>query len=219
MTLLKPIGLLGGTFDPIHLGHLAVATQLVKRLDLAATELIPCHKPPHRDSQAASKHRLAMASLACQDLPKVNINPIEFNRTLPSYTVDTLTELRAQEPERPLCLIICSDAFASFNHWHRWQDILKLAHLVLVDRPGYPQPNEPWVKQLLKQHQVNDPQALHHNLAGKILIQPLHALAVSATQIRQYCAENKDISHLVPAAVAEYIDKHSLYSKVKEASA
>lgn len=212
MNFTQPIGLLGGTFDPIHLGHLAVASQLVELLNLAVTELIPCHTPPHRDSHASSHHRLAMAELACQDLAYVNVNPIEFNRTGPSYTVDTLTELRKQTPQQPLCLIICSDAFAHFNRWHRWQGILELAHLVLVNRPGYPLTNAPWATQLFEQHQVSDPRALGQQLAGKILIQTIHALAISATQIRQYCAEKKDISHLVPLKVAEYIYQHKLYS-------
>lgn len=214
MTLLPPIGLFGGTFDPIHQGHITLATQLLAQLPLESIQLIPCHQSPLRQLPIASDaDRLAMIQLACHGQAGLSVNPLELQQAKPSYTVDTLERLREQQPQRPWCFILSMDAFSCFNRWHQWQHILKLAHLIVVNRPGFTLPQQDWIQSLLAERQVTDFKYIKEQVAGKILLQEIKALDISATQIRQLLQQGKDIGGLVPTPVQHYIQQHTLYQK------
>jgi len=133
-----PIGLLGGTFDPIHFGHLRLAQELADALGLARVRFIPTGIPPHRDSpEVSGAHRLQMVRIAIAGNLLFEADDREIRREGVNYTYDTLTELRDELGERPLCLLMGADAFAALTTWHRWQELFDLAHVVIAHRPGF----------------------------------------------------------------------------------
>lgn len=205
-----PIGILGGTFDPIHCGHLAVAEYLSLHCPLAQIQFIPCLLPPHRQPpQASPAHRLEMIRLAIAGHPKWVVNDIDFQRSAPSYMVDTLLRLRQQVPQTPLCLILGMDAFIDFNQWREWQKILTLAHLIVVNRPEFNLPTPHWSSALLARMQVQSWHALTESLFGGILIQEIPPSPISATKIRK---KHLILETALPPAVLQYIRQHHLYS-------
>ena len=144
---MNPIGIFGGTFDPIHYGHLRTAFELLQALRLGELRFMPAGNPPHREQPMASaEQRVAMVRAATAGQPGFTVDDRETRREGPSYSVDTLAGLRAEHPTRPLCLIVGMDAFLGLPKWHQWQDILKLAHLVVAHRPGWRAPTAPWPK-------------------------------------------------------------------------
>lgn len=163
-------GIFGGTFDPIHCGHLEVAEYLSSRLPFSAIHFIPCFLPPHRQAPNASpEHRLTMIKIAISGHPQWIADDIDFKRRSPSYMVDTLKLLHRADPPTTWCLIVGMDAFAKFNGWHEWQEILKLCHLVVVNRPGFDKPKKKWTKELLAEHGVDSAEYFQHHSAGGIL--------------------------------------------------
>ncbi len=187
--LKQAIGILGGTFDPIHFGHLRTALELYAALDLAEVRLIPCFQPVHRKIPIATpEQRFAMVEHAIALEPALRIDDCEIKRKGPSYTIDTLLTLRESLPDTPLCLIIGIDAFLSFSSWHRWEDILTLAHLIIAHRPQYQLPKAGIVAELLKQRLKHNPLALHERLGGHIMLHPVTPLDISATDIRKQIA-------------------------------
>jgi nicotinate-nucleotide adenylyltransferase len=210
--LQQPIGIFGGTFDPIHFGHLRTALELVQALDLAEVRLIPCYQPVHRKLPIASpEQRLAMVKCAIENEPLLKVDPCEIQRKGPSYTVDTLEQFRKKWPHTPFVLIIGIDAMLSFPSWHRFEDILKLAHLVVAHRPHFQLPNTGLVADLLKQR-LKTVSALHQHLAGSIILHPVTPLEISATDIRKQIATGKNPRYLLPNSVYDYIKKHGVYS-------
>lgn len=208
----QPIGILGGTFDPIHFGHLRTALELQQALDFSEVRLIPCYQPVHRKRPIASpEQRLAMAQLAIESEPALTVDTCEIERKGPSYTIDTLTRLRENFPETPLCLIMGIDALLSFSSWHRWQDILQCAHLVVVHRPQYHLPQAGIIADLLKQRLQKNTHALHDSLAGYIVLHPVTPLEISATDIRKQIAMGKNPRYLLPNHVYQYIQDHGVY--------
>jgi len=132
------IGLLGGTFDPIHKGHINIATALMQQLDFAQVQFIPCQRSPHREQPIASaEDRLAMIKLAIEPYDRFTVNTIEIKKPGPSYTIDTLRSIHAEQPNKALCFILAMDAFAHFNQWRQWQEILNHCHLIVVNRPWF----------------------------------------------------------------------------------
>ncbi|MDH5300239.1 MAG: nicotinate-nucleotide adenylyltransferase [Gammaproteobacteria bacterium] len=209
----RAIGILGGTFDPIHFGHLRIALELQQELGLAAVRMLPCAQPPHRGQPGASgEQRLQMLQLALQGEPALQIDTREYHRSGPSYTVDTLRSLRAELGEdQPLCLIMGSDAFAGLPSWHQWQQLFELAHIVIAHRPG-------WIRQGtqlgdldISARFIAQPQALHQQPAGWILPWSVSQLEISATAIRQWVRQGKSVRYLLPEAVREYIEVTRLY--------
>jgi nicotinate-nucleotide adenylyltransferase len=210
--LTQPIGIFGGTFDPIHCGHLAVADYLTAHLPLAQIQFIPCLMPPHREPpQATPAQRLAMIRLAIQGHPQWVANDIDFQRSPPSYMVDTLTLLRRQQPQTPFCLILGMDAFLHFNQWRRWEDILTLSHLVIVNRPDFVLPAKHWSADLFARAQIQSAAELAHAIAGKILLQSIPPSPLSSTAIRSQ--PNLFSPDTLPPTVAHYIQQHHLYEK------
>lgn len=151
------IGLLGGTFDPIHFGHLRPALELYETLDLEQLRIIPCGTPPHRDPPCANgEQRLAMLRLALAGQPGLVIDPRELQRPGPSYMVDTLISLREELGDVPLALIIGMDAFHGLERWHRWRELVDLCHLIVIHRPGWQEPAEGELANLLTTRQTGD---------------------------------------------------------------
>ena len=214
-----PIGILGGTFDPIHHGHLRLAREALEQCHLAAVRFIPSGSPPHRSVPYASpQQRLDMVGLALQGNPGFVLDEHEIYRTDPCYTVNTLTALRAElGGQQPLCLLMGGDAFLFLHTWHEWEKLFSLAHIVVVQRAGRPLGNAineaaPALRDEYQTRLAPSPRVLHDAPAGAILALDMPLLAISATDIRARCAANKNIHALLPDAVADYISSHKLYT-------
>ncbi len=208
------LGVCGGTFDPVHFGHLRPALEIATALGLHEVRLIPCHQSPHRDAPAAGdEHRLAMLRLAVAAGGPFAIDDRELRRSGPSYSVDTLAELRAERPDARLLLFLGGDAFAGFPRWHRWAEILELAHLVISPRPGSCPDNElpEAAAALLAERRAAGVAQLDAQPAGRIFVQPVTQLEISATRIRTLLAAGGDPVYLMPLAVRDYIQQHGLY--------
>ena len=206
------IGVLGGTFDPVHFGHLRIALELYQDLGLQQVRFIPCARPPHRRApRAAAEQRLRMLALAIAGEPAFVLDDREYRRPGPSYMVDTLASLREEVGSQPLCLIVGSDAFDSLDSWHQWQRLLELAHLVVAHRPGWRLCREQGVGRRLGERFETRPQALGQAPAGKVLPWAVSQLAISASAIRALVGAGKSPRYLLPDAVWHYIKQHNLY--------
>lgn len=206
------IGLLGGTFDPIHYGHLRIALEVREALSLDEIRFIPCRQPPHRGDPAATPaQRLAMLRQAVAGTPGFAVDSRELERPGPSYMVDTLTSLRTECGAAPLCLILGRDAFFGLPGWHRWRALLDYAHLLVVQRPPLDGVHghgelDAWATA----HECL-PEQLHGRPAGGLCFLPTPLLDISATRIRQLLQTGHDPRYLLPDAVLEYIRQNGLY--------
>ncbi|GHG73474.1 putative nicotinate-nucleotide adenylyltransferase [Alishewanella longhuensis] len=204
------IGIFGGTFDPIHKGHLACARYVLEHCQLNSVRLMPCHLPPHRATPGVSSaERAKMVQLAIAGEPKMQLESLELNRQAPSYTVDSLLTLKQQHPRQPLAFIIGMDSLQYFKKWHRWQDILQLAHLIVCRRPGY-SAEQGDAPALLKEYSGNL-QQLTTQEAGVILLLNNPDFAESATFVRQQLPLNTEIQAMLTPAVMQYIRQQRLY--------
>ncbi|MDE2052430.1 MAG: nicotinate-nucleotide adenylyltransferase, partial [Gammaproteobacteria bacterium] len=168
---MQPIGLFGGTFDPIHYGHLRTAFELWQELRLAEVRFLPTGSPPHREQPLADAElRLRMVQAAVADQPAFVVDDREVRRTGISYSVDTLTELRAEYPDRSLCLLLGMDAFLGLPNWHRWRDLLGLAHIVVAHRPGWKAPTMGPLGEVMVDHGTGTSRELHEKTAGRIYV-------------------------------------------------
>jgi nicotinate-nucleotide adenylyltransferase len=208
----RPIGILGGTFDPIHYGHLRIALEALEALELAELRLLPARRPPHRENPGASpEQRLTLLRLAVRDQPGFVIDERELCRDGPSYMVDTLISLRAEHPTTPLCLLVGRDAFAELPRWSRWSRLFELAHLVVLSRPGDWSGLVPELRAEVEARRLAADRALGDQLAGGIWFQDVTPLAISATRIRQLLADGRSPRYLLPDPVHEYILSRGLY--------
>ena len=211
----KPIGILGGTFDPIHLGHVHLAKEIYQRLQLQEIRFLPCNQPVHRNKPTASAaDRLEMVKLAVANQSGLTSDDREIKRGGKSYMFDTLSSIRSEIGNTPLCLIMATDAFAGFTAWHRWQEILNLAHLIVANRPEQPLSiHNDQLLEFLKQHQITNSKLLAQKSAGTILLIDIEELPISATEIREQLAACNQTKQLLPYAVWNYIQQHRLYQK------
>ncbi len=208
----RPIGILGGTFDPVHYGHLRPALEMLEVLGLAEVRFIPCRLPSHRNQPVATpEQRLALLQLAVADQPGFVVDDRELRREGPSYMVDTLASLRAEVGETPLCLLLGMDAFSILPTWRRWQEIPELAHLVVTNRPDPDPPLSNTLNELVEQRKIQQPEALRERPAGGILFQPVTQLAISATRIRQLLAQGRSPRYLLPETVWSSVRDQGLY--------
>ncbi len=209
----KAIGILGGTFDPIHFGHLRMALELCEVLDLTKVHIVPCSRPVHRKFPIATpEQRLAMVEQAVAEEPALIADPREINRSEPSYTIDTLLEMRAEFPGIPLCLMLGIDSFLGFTSWHKWKEILQQAHIIVAHRPQFQLPETGIIAELLQQRLQTEISYLHENMAGGILVRPITPLDISATDIRKQIAMGKNPRYLLPDKVYDYIIQQGIYS-------
>ena len=210
---LAPVGVFGGTFDPVHYGHLRSALELVEHLQLQQLRLMPCAVPPHRDSPACEAgHRAAMVALAVAGEPRLACDSRELKRAGVSYTFDSLVELREElGAGHSLCLVMGCDAVLQIASWHRWRELLDWAHVVVIARPGWQLPVDGPVADWLQAHRQADATVLRAHPSGGILVEELRPLAISSTEIRHLLAAGRSPRYLLPQAVLDYIQMHHLY--------
>lgn len=208
----RRIGIFGGTFDPVHIGHLRSALEVAEFMALDQLRLIPSARPPHREApQVSAHHRLAMVELAVAGLPPLCVDDRELKRDKPSYSIDTLESLRGElAADDQLYLILGWDAFCGLPSWHRWEALLEHCHILVLQRPDADSEAPETLRNLLAARSVSDPLTLE-GPAGQISFIWQTPLAVSATQIRTLLASGKSARFLVPDAVLTYIHAHGLY--------
>lgn len=205
--------ILGGTFDPVHHGHLRMAVELRERLKVDRIAMVPCHIPPHREQPGTtSQDRLELLNLAIDGEPGLTVDDRELRREGASYTADTLRQLRSElGPEAPLAMVVGTDAFAAFDHWRDWQDIPELAHIVVVSRPGSRVDPDGEPARLLDRRRATDVADLHRQPAGLCLALDLPLLEISATGIRKRIRDGRSPRYLVPDRVWQAIRARNLY--------
>ena len=208
----RRIGILGGTFDPVHIGHLRGALEVAEMIGLAEVRLVPNFRPPHREApNSSAQDRLAMVRLAVQDLPSLTVDARELERDKPSYTIDTLESLRDElADDDQIFLIMGWDAFCGLPNWHRWDELLDYCHILVMQRPDADSEAPEALRDLLAARSVHDPQALAGS-GGQIAFVWQAPLGVSATRVRQFLASGQSVRFLVPDAVLAYINAHGLY--------
>ena len=206
----RPIGLMGGTFDPLHNGHLRVAIEACESLSLDHVRLIPLHAPNHRAGPYASPAmRLAMLRVAIR--PPLVLDSCEIERGGVSYSVDTLLAMRARWPTRSLCLLLGRDAYHGLPRWHRANEVLGLAHIVVASRPASDAAHDPALDELVGNAQAAGLDDLHDMCAGRVFFLDIPLLPIASSELRARCAAERMIRHLVPESVDDLITEHSLY--------
>jgi nicotinate-nucleotide adenylyltransferase len=208
------IGILGGTFNPIHNGHLHLAERLQQTLAFETVRFMPAAFPGLKDMpKVSAEQRADMVKLAIVDHPTFEIDTRELERAGPSYTIDSLISLRQELGKKvSICWLIGSDAFARLNTWHRWNELLDYCHFVVVKRPH--SQGLTWnaeIQSLVELHQTNNLNSLKNLDSGKILIQEIAALDISSTEIRENIASKSNVSDVMPRSVINYIQQHQLY--------
>ena len=206
------IGIFGGTFDPVHFGHLRPALEVQQALGLNQVRFIPAGQPPHRETPYASTpQRLSMLRAAIEDQPGFVVDERELRREGPSYMVDTLASLRDEVGQTPLCLILGYDAFLGLPGWHQWNSLIELAHLVITHRPGWNHDElDDALQSLVKQCETGV-ERLSEQAAGGLLFVPVTQLDISATIIREQIRAGQDIRYLLPDTVYRIIREQKLY--------
>ena len=207
------LGLLGGTFNPVHIGHLRGAIELRETLGLDQVSLIPAKMPPLKGTPGVSaEHRARMAALAVERVPGLTVDTLELEREGPSFTVDTLQALRGiHGPRASLTFIMGADALPRLHLWHDWQRLIEFANIVVLDRPGVELTLQPSVAQWLDAHTCSADDLAQRPLGGVARAwQP--PLAVSSTELRAALSRGKNVRFLLPDPVIEYITQHDLYS-------
>jgi nicotinate-nucleotide adenylyltransferase len=206
------IGIFGGTFDPIHFGHLRCAWEIAEQLELREVRMLPAGQPPHRSApQATAEQRRRALELALAGQSLLKLDTRELDRPGPSYMVDTLASLRAEAGARPLCLILGQDAFNGLAGWNRWERVPELAHLVVITRPGVEQPGNGPVAALVEARAVESLDELRARPAGAILFRTVTGLGFSASGIRRLMAAGRSPRYLLPDAVLEYLQQEQVY--------
>jgi len=210
---MEPIGIFGGTFDPIHYGHLRTAFELWQALRLAEVRFLPAGNPPHRDEPlAAAELRLEMVHAAVAGEPAFVVDDREVRRSGVSYSVDTLTELRAENPDRSLCLLLGMDAFLGLPNWHRWRELLGLAHIIVAHRPGWKAPTMGPLGELMVDCGTGSVRELHNAVAGRIYVHAVTQLEISSTELRQLIVAGRDPRYLVPDPVRDIVRRTRCYA-------
>jgi len=208
----RPIGIFGGTFDPIHYGHLRSAFEVLQALRFEEIRFIPCGDPPHRGATfAAAESRLRMVEVAIKGQDGFTSDDREIRRDGPSYTIDTLTTLREEFPSRSLGLILGMDAFLGLSKWHRWDEILSVAHIVVAHRPGWKAPDIGPLGEIISEFGTHRVDELHDTQHGRIYIHAVTQLEISSTEIRDLIAAGRDARFLMPDAVKNVIEESRLY--------
>ena len=211
---MRPIGIFGGTFDPIHYGHLRTALELKQRLDLATVYFVPCANPPHRTAPMTNgRLRLRMVEAAIRDEEGFVADDRELERSGLSYTMDTLASFRAEFASRSLCLLLGMDAFLGLPGWHRWRELPTLAHIVVAHRPGWEAPTDGPLGELLRERRASGAEQLTASLAGLVHVQPVTQLEISSTDLRDSLRAGRDPKFLLPDRVRRIIVETECYAE------
>jgi nicotinate-nucleotide adenylyltransferase len=221
LTTLDPknaVGVLGGTFDPVHFGHLRLAEEMGELIGLQEVRLFPAGQPPHRGQpRAAAQHRVEMVRRAVAGNPRFVLDEREIHKDSPSFSVETLMALRREvPPQTPLILFMGGDAFLGLTTWHRWRELLKLAHLAVAHRPGFS--SAAWedalaepLRKLLATRRCEHAAELCTRPAGRIFLHAITQLDISASQIRERALRGMSLRYLLPDSVIDYINENHLY--------
>ncbi len=202
------IGVYGGTFNPVHYGHLRTALEMKQRLRLAQMLMLPCHSPPHRpEPDVPPAQRVRMLELALEGTPELSLDRRELERPGPSYMVDTLASLGRERPATSLILIIGADAFNGLETWREWRKLFDHAHVAVMTRPGH----KPEALTEFLQARLCGVEQLAEKPAGGLCMLEVTPLGISATQIRRLIAAGENPKFLLPDAVINYINQHQLY--------
>ena len=211
---MTPLGVFGGTFDPVHYGHLRSAFEMLQALSFGEVRFIPCGDPPHRGvTHATAQQRFELVRLAVEGQEGFTADDRELQRDGPSYTVDTLAELRREFPGRSLGLIVGMDAFLGLPAWHRWEEILEKAHIIVAHRPGWKAPDIGVLGDLIAAHGTHRIEDLHEDTCGRIHIHAVTQLEIASTEIRDLVAAGRDPRFLMPDAVRDAIIEFGLYKE------
>jgi nicotinate-nucleotide adenylyltransferase len=211
----RQVGIFGGTFDPVHFGHLRAASEARERLCMAEMRLLPAGRPPHRRvTFAAAEHRLAMLKLALAGQDDLHVDDREVRRSGYSYMVDTLREIRGEEGDAPLLLMIGQDAANKLDSWYQWRQLFALTHLVIMRRPDSTHDYAGELLGAIGPRMVKDPKLLQESPAGLVLPLEVTQLAISSTDIRRQIAAGNSPRFLLPDSVIAYIREHQLYAGV-----
>ncbi|MBQ0211912.1 nicotinate-nucleotide adenylyltransferase [Proteus vulgaris] len=210
----QAIALYGGTFDPIHYGHLRPVEALSGLIGLKEVVWLPNNIPPHRPQpEASSQQRLDMVRLALEPYSSFKVDTRELEKLTPSYTIETLRDFRQEiGNKQPLAFIIGQDSLLSINTWHQWEKLLDICHLLVCARPGYQTHFEsPQMQEWLKKHQTNQQEDIHYLPSGKIFLADTPLYNISATDIRARHKAGIDCHDLLPSSVEDYIRQQQLY--------
>ncbi|HVY55436.1 MAG TPA: nicotinate-nucleotide adenylyltransferase [Thermodesulfobacteriota bacterium] len=212
-------GLFGGTFDPVHLGHLRAAEEIRENLSLDKVYFIPAAVAPHKKTthSTPSRHRLEMLKLAVSDNPSFEVCDYELGKDTPSYTIETLRHLKKTNPESEYYFMVGNELFREIDTWKEWRDLFKLSNFVVITRPGYPDPDVGKLPLALE----ND--FSYYNKEGNVIFYKdknssliafsrIMGLEVSSTEIRRCVKSGRSIKYLVPAPVEEYILRNGIYA-------
>ncbi|MBV53632.1 MAG: nicotinate (nicotinamide) nucleotide adenylyltransferase [Coxiellaceae bacterium] len=206
------LGLLGGTFDPVHHGHLAIAEHCLNQYAMQSIQFIPnqnhFHKP---DVQASASDRVSMLELAIAKHPQWSINTIELFNDKPAYTIDTVALLKGSFPNHSLCFILSVEAFNGFNTWKNYLHIIDHCHLIILGRSGHLLEYHTWQQQLLSDFSVDHHRELEINPHGKILLDTYTPPAITSSEIRNQIKRNDQQAVEIDPAVKDYIKTHDLY--------
>ena len=213
--LQKPSGvaIMGGTFDPIHNGHLRTAVEILDRYGFAQLRLVPCYQPVHKTQPSVTaEQRLAMVQMAVSSDPRLSVDRREIDRTGPSYSLDTLRSIRAEiGPHEPLVMVLGMDSFLSLPTWHGWQELINYAHIFVVSRPGWEPDLISELSEFCENYRAASPLELQCAPAGLVCLETLTPLGISSSLIRALCRQQASIAYLLPEPVQTYIQQHQLY--------
>lgn len=213
---MRRIGLFGGTFNPIHCGHILAAESMVTELELDELRFLPAAQSPFKPRpEISDSHRIAMLELAIAGNPKLKVDARELQRPGPSYTIDTVTEIAGDHPGDQLYLLLGMDAWKEFERWKQWQKITELCHLIVLSRPAYSTPvlSEYWQKK-----QLSDIQTLKDSTTGKLIFVTVPASKAASNEIRAWLKNKRSPNDDLPEAVRAYIERHELYAGQDEAA-
>ena len=208
---MKRIGILGGTFDPIHYGHIRPALEVKQALKLDKIWLMPNHIPPHKHrAVTSSEHRLNMVKLVCDEYSDFELCDIEIQRDTPSYTVTTLQALAQRYPDIHFTFLMGMDSLLSLTKWYQWQKLFQHCDIAVSHRPGYQMPSRCEVAAIYQQHLANVDQATQAR-KGRIFDIEIQPQNISSTDIRQAMNSKQSNNVVMLDSVAAYIDQHELY--------
>jgi nicotinate-nucleotide adenylyltransferase len=205
--------ILGGTFDPIHWGHIKLAQHIAQWLEVKKLTLLPAHIPPHKKNTfASSMQRRKMVSLVCQHMSLFESDEREIKCSSASYTIETLQQIKDENPQKQLFFIMGMDSLINFTTWHQWQDILSLCHLVVSSRPDYKMSSlNSEIKAFVSQHLTNNLDHIRHRQAGSIFINHDNNYPISSTDIRALLSQDKPIDNHLPDFISTFIRQQKLY--------
>lgn len=216
---MKSIGIFGGAFDPVHFGHLRAAVEIVERFELSILKLVPCSVPPLKEATGASgRHRKNMLQLAIEGQPQMFVDDVELNRDGPSYTIDTVSEIKNTHDDASLVFFMGSDAFCSLNRWHKWKQLLDMVNIVVMHRPGWQldtltnEKLDMEIQAAIDGRLTNNIESLNNIASGRILLMPLREIFISSSEIRSLIKNNKSARYLLPDKVLDYINTEKLYT-------